>query len=64
MVRPAAGVRKAAHDSVRCSTWGCTPPSQNRNVGHFTFHGYDANGCQSSPPVSYTHLTLPTICSV
>ena len=41
-----------AHDALLCVQTGCVMSDPNR----FKFHG--------DQPVSYTHLTLPTICSV
>eukprot|EP00969_Alexandrium_andersonii_P348566 15413116-Alexandrium_andersonii.AAC.1 len=37
----------------------------DRKVGHtHDGHGYNAGMSDSASAVSYTHLTLPTICSV
>eukprot|EP00975_Prorocentrum_lima_P041028 8617392-Prorocentrum_lima.AAC.1 len=52
------------------STAGCAPlPSpiavcSSGSSGANTSDSHGVSGLRSSSPVSYTHLTLPTICSV
>eukprot|EP00975_Prorocentrum_lima_P039751 8352371-Prorocentrum_lima.AAC.1 len=48
----------------RCSSMQSAAPSRHPTPAHVVLHG-DANAHSvKAIPVSYTHLTLPTICSV
>ena len=37
---------------------------KKKTVNYFDFEAWDSGGLAINKPVSYTHLTLPTICSV
>ena len=45
-------------------TQGVAPPEVNPYSGEIVYVDNRASITRSSNPVSYTHLTLPTICSV
>eukprot|EP00969_Alexandrium_andersonii_P292356 12921570-Alexandrium_andersonii.AAC.1 len=51
---------------IRDSTSPRAPSRHSNNWGRsaLTLLGLDSMPCRSGGPVSYTHLTLPTICSV
>eukprot|EP00969_Alexandrium_andersonii_P296653 13108799-Alexandrium_andersonii.AAC.1 len=52
---------------IRDSAWSARPSARRRCPGGSATYGTWSIGAASAPsqgPVSYTHLTLPTICSV
>eukprot|EP00969_Alexandrium_andersonii_P157168 6947399-Alexandrium_andersonii.AAC.1 len=40
------------------------PPFRNRKTTADMLHAFEPGTARPQDPVSYTHLTLPTICSV